>query len=159
MTLLSAEAGYRVHVEDVGDDRVKVVVDFGEFEETTPLPAADRCGYLLTTQSRERSVKLYQRAFHERQLQFKVAQRQISPETAQLFKALGKTMPVMWSPANDTSMLIMNVVIPAPYTHVAPLNADRADEQLLERLQRLLEHERAKIFPALPHHHHHHHPS
>jgi hypothetical protein len=103
---------------------------------------------LLVPLPPERLFRHSQRAFHERQLEFKVQAGHITPQVASLFKAIGKTMPVAWQ-GKDTIMVMDEVIIQSPYES-AQLAAKKGNEEgdvvLLNRVQRLLEHERQKLF-------------
>lgn len=95
----------------------------------------------------EKLFRLSQKAFHERQLEFKVAAKQISEEAATLFKTIGKTMPVMWS--EEVNILVMDqVVIKPPYitAQLVPRVEDERSDLLLMRIQKLLQHYNNKAY-------------
>ena len=103
---------------------------------------------LMVPMPPERLFRQAQKAFHERQLEFKVQAGHITPQIASLFKAIGKTMPVAWH--DQDSILVMDeVIIDKPYNSARLINkkeTDDGDTTLLNRVQRLLEHERQKLF-------------
>lgn len=91
----------------------------------------------------EKLFRQAQKAYYERLLEFKVAAGYITQQTAALFQALAKTMPVSWQ-GNDTIVVMDEVLVDQPYTKAKlMINSDNVD--LLNRVQKLVDYEKSKI--------------
>ena len=145
-SLLVSDLGFHVYCHtDEANDRIEIEINSAKKESVKV--SEERVKRLLQPVPAEKLFRISQKAFHERQLEFKVAAKQISEEAAVLFKAIGKTMPVMWQD-QDTILVMDQVVIKPPYTN-ATLKSGVEDEKsdlLLARVEKLLQHHQQQSF-------------
>lgn len=137
--LLVSDLGFHVYCSP-SNESVEINICSDKLPDSKPC-TEESVKRLLQPVPAEKLFRISQKAFHERQLEFKVAAKQITPEAANIFKAIGKTMPVMWQ-GTDSILVMDQVVIKPPYTSarlVAGVEDERSD-LLLARVQKLLQH-------------------
>lgn len=141
--LLVKDLGFQVFCKTT-EESVEINICSASTNNTSnskPITTDESVKRLMEPVPAEKLFRLSQKAFHERQLEFKVAGKQITPEAAALFKSIGKTMPVMWQ--DKDSILVMDqVILRPPYTaaQLVPGVEDERSDLLLARVQKLLEH-------------------
>ena len=143
--LLCDDLGFQVYCGTLTKDSVEINITCDKLDKAKPC-TDEQVKRLLQPLPAEKLYRLSQRAFHERQLEFKVAAKQITPEAAALFKAIGKTMPVMWQ-GTDNILVLDQVLIKQPYKQaqlVAGVEDERSD-LLLARVQKLLQHHHQQV--------------
>lgn len=138
--LLVSDLGFHIYCyPDESKDRIDIEIN-RTIKEASSV-ADEGVKRLLQPVPAEKLFRISQKAFHERQLEFKVASKQITEQAATLFKAIGKTMPVMWQ-GQDNILVMDQVVIKPPYTSAILISEveEERNDLLLARVQKLLQH-------------------